>query len=174
LFVVFFVAGFYAFDFYFQQKNKSDNKEILNDLFNIYVTLKIQLSSNIYIVDSLQSCREVVTNNRLSNALDELIANLSDRTKTYMESVDFFRNRFNSDEITNLCMFLKSYGKYGITEKYLADIMGEISEISTAATMQDEHNIETKSSLINFLFFASVIAVIIYGALMMIKDVNIF
>lgn len=173
-FAIFFVAGFFVLDFYFQSKNKSDNKEMLHDLFNIYVTLKIQLSSNIYINNSLQSCREVITNKRLMKALDELIANLSDRTKTYLESVEFFRNRFNSEEINNFCMFLRSYGKYGISEKYLADIMAEISEISMAATLQDEHAVETKSSLINFLFFSCVIAVVVFGAFAMIKDINIF
>ena len=174
LFAICFAVGFFGLDFYFQSKNKSDNKKMLHDLFNIYVTLKIQLSSNIYITNSLQSCREVVINKRLRKALDELIANLSDRTKTYMESVEFFRNRFNSEEINNFCMFLRSYGKYGISEKYLADIMSEISEISMAATLQDEHAIETKSNLINFLFFACVIAVVIFGAFSMIKNINIF
>lgn len=168
------IGGYFLCDILFRLKNKSDNEDMLQDIFNIYLTLKIQLASDVYIIDALQSCRDIIRHKRLRIALDELLANASDKGKSYNEAIDTFKNRFYSEEITNLCSFLRSYARFGVTEKYLADILSEINEISNATSMKEEHNIDTKVGLINFLFFTSIIATIAYGVFMSLGTINFF
>lgn len=168
------VAGYYICDVFFRKQNQKDNKEILDDIFNIYLTLKIQLSSNIYIINSLLSAREIIKSQRLKEAVDELIANLSDKTMQYTTSVQQFKYRFNSEEINNLCAFLLSYMSYGVSEKYLRDVMSEINEIATESSMQQESAINTKVSLITFAYFASILAIVIYCAISSFGSIGIF
>ena len=168
------VLGYFVLDFYFTRQNKSDNDKILNDIFNIYLTLKIQLSSNIYIIDALQACKNIVQNERLKEALDELVVNMSNKAITYKEAIETFKNRFKSDEIINLCAFMFAYAQYGVSDKYIEDIMSEINEISTASAIKDEHNIESKVGFYTFLYFAAIVAVVVFGALQTVGNIDIF
>ena len=168
------VAGYFLCDIFFRRQNKKDNKEILDDIFNVYLTLKIQLSSSIYIINSLISARDIVKSKRLREALDELIANLSDKTILYSDAVKQFKYRFCSEEINNLCAFLLSYMSYGVSEKYLRDVMSEINEIATESSMQQESAINTKVSFITFAYFASILAIVIYCAVSSFGSIGIF
>lgn len=168
------IAGYFLCDLYFRHKNKEDNKALLNDIFNIYLTLKIQLSSNIYIINSLLSAKDIIASKRLKEALDELITNLSDKTISYSDSVKQFKDRFDSEEINNLCAFLLSYISYGVSEKYLKDVMSEVNEIATEAAMQQEHKIETKVGMVAFLYFVSILTIVIYCVIQSFGNINLF
>jgi len=122
----------------------------------------------------LLSAREIIKSQRLKEAVDELIANLSDKTMQYTTSVQQFKYRFNSEEINNLCAFLLSYMSYGVSEKYLRDVMSEINEIATESSMQQESAINTKVSLITFAYFASILAIVIYCAISSFGSIGIF
>lgn len=169
-----FLVGYFGCDFYFKHKNKTDNDEMLNDIFNIYLTLKIQLTSKIPIFDALQSCLTMVKNKRMKEALTELVVNLSDKRVSYLDSVEHFSNRFESDSIANLCAFLKSYMQYGVSEKYIEDIMSEINEIATASAMKEEHSIESKANAIAFVYFVAILAVVLYCIAVTLSGTNVF
>lgn len=166
--------GYFVCGWFFRHQNKRDNTDILSDLFNIYLTLKIQLASGIYIINALLSARMLITSARLKEALDELIANLSNKAIPYTESVQLFKDRFNSEEINNFCSFLLSYFYYGVSEKYLNDIMSEVNEIATESMIREEHAIESKIGTTTFLYFISILSIVIFCAVNSFGSMNIF
>lgn len=168
------VAGFFACDLIFRRLNKKDNNNMINDLFNVYLTLKIQLSSGIYIINSLVSACELISSKRLRYAIEELIINLSDKTITYIDAIEWFQNRFSCEEINDFCTFLHSYAKYGVSEKYLEDVMFEINEIATQSAMRQEHAMQTKVTLLSFLYFACILAIVIFCAVKSFNGLSIF
>lgn len=166
-----FLLGFFGLDMYMIHKNNNDNKEMANDIYVIFTNLRVQLDANIYLLDALITCNYLVKNKRLHQALDELIVNMSSVNLTAVEAIDIFEHRFSNHDITNMAIFFKNYIIYGVTDKYINDLMGEINDMSAATALKAEADLEQKSGLLNLLFFASLLSLIMFGMMQTI-DIN--
>lgn len=120
---------------------------MMMDLYNTYANLKIQMSSGVYLTESLEYSHKVAQDDRYREALGELILNLSDKTISMQRSVEIFKDRFDSREIDKLCALLHNCVVYGISDSYANDIMGEIQGIILASTLESEHDIENKAGM---------------------------
>lgn len=172
--IFFFLAGFFFLDIYFRLKNKSDNSAMLNDLLRIYLSLKMQLSSNIYILEALQSCLDKISNERLKIALTELVVDMSNKKNTYQNAVNYFEMKFTSPDIKKFCGFLRSYIRYGSSEKYLNDMMAEINDITKATALKTKHDLDMKAGLLSIGLFACIITIILVSAVQSFFSMNIF
>lgn len=168
------VLGFIATGMYFKAQNQSDNKAMMMDLYNTYANLKIQMSSGVYLTESLEYSHKVAQNDRYREALGELILNLSDKTISMQRSVEIFKDRFDSREIDKLCALLHNCVVYGISDSYANDIMGEIQGIILASTLESEHDIESKAGMVNFIFFALIIALVGYTVFTNFSGLDLF
>ena len=167
-------AGYLLTGMYFRAKNQSDNKEIMIDIYNTYANLKIQLSSGVYLINSLEYAHKVAQNKRYREALGELIVNMSDKTIPMQKAVDIFKDRFDSREIDKLCALLHNCVTYGVSDSYTNDIMGEIQGIILATTLESEHDIESKAGMVNFAFFACIIFLVAFTVFSNLNGIGLF
>lgn len=156
------VVGYVGVPMYFKYEDGKDNEEMLMDIYNTYSNIKIQMTAGIYIRECLEYTYDMTVNKRYREALAELILNFSDKTVSSADAVNIFKNRFHSSEIDKLSALLGSFMQYGMNANHTADIMAEIQGIIQAETMKTEHDIETKTGLINFAFFGVIIAMVVY------------
>ena len=156
------LIGYILVPFYFSYENKSDNDEMITDIYNTYANLKIQMSSGVYIRECLEYTYQMTKNKRFKEALGELILNFSDKTISSTEALDLFRNRFNNREIDKLSNLIASFLQYGINVSHANDIMQEIQSLIEAETLKTEHDIEMKSDITNFAFFTEIIIIVVY------------
>jgi len=115
------LVGFFVYfgiDMLFVKLNKADNTDMLIDLCTIYATIDIQTRSGIYIGDCLEYACEMIKNQRLKEAMEELVLNISDKTVTMTEAIDIFQSRFYSKNIRKLCTMLDNFITYGANENY--------------------------------------------------------
>lgn len=168
------VIGYFLTEFYFRYENKADNRDMMIDIYNTYVNLKIQLKSGLYIGDSLEYSHGVAQNERYKEALGELVLNFSDRTIPMETAIEIFKNRFDSREIDKLSSLLQTFCQYGANEEYTKDIMTEIQSLILSETMETEHDIETKASTINFAFFAIILAIVGYSLMRNFAGMDLF
>lgn len=166
--------GLILMNFYFKTENASDNKDMMMDIYNTYANLKIQLSSGIYMVQSLEYSQKVAQNKRYQEALGELVLNMSDKTVQMERSIEIFRNRFDSREIDKLCALFRNCLAYGASEEYTNDIMGEIQNIILASSLANEHDIETKAGFINFSFFGLIVALTAFTIFQNMSGIEMF
>lgn len=161
--IIGFLLGFAGVPVYFKYEDNKDNEEMLMDIYNTYSNLKIQMAAGIYIRQCLEYTYDMVTNKRYKEALYELVSNFSDKTVSSTDAVMIFKNRFHSQEIDKLAALIGSFMQYGMNANHADDIMTEIQGIIQAETMKAEHDIETKTGLINFAFFGIIIAMTVYS-----------
>ena len=157
-----FIAGYFLTNFYFEHENKSDNEEMIMDIYNTYANLKIQMAAGIYIREIFEYTYKMVKNERYKEALAELILNFSDKTISSTDAVNLFKNRFASIEIDKLSSLISSFLQYGMNSSHADDIMVEIQGLIQAETIKAEHDIETRASITNFAFFAIIIVMVIF------------
>lgn len=161
--VIGFPLGFFGVSAYFRYEDKKDNQDILMDIYNTYSNIKIQMSAGIYIRQCLEYTYDMVVNERYKEALKELIQNFSDKTVSSSDAVLIFKNRFHCSEIDKLSALLSSFMQYGMNANHADDIMTEIQGIIQAETLKAEHDIETRTGVINFAFFGIIIVMVIYS-----------
>lgn len=167
-------VGYILTDFIFKRLNIMDNESMSMDIYNTYANLKIQLSAGVYLGNCLEYTYKIVQNKRYKEALKEFILNFSDKTLTSTESIELFRNRFQSKEIDKLCSMMEVFVQYGVSENYLQDIMTEIQSILTADSMRAEHGIEQKTSFVIFGFFVLVVALVIIAMFKTFEGITLF
>lgn len=166
LLIPLFVVGFFATDWYFTHENRVDNEEMMMDIYNTYANIKIQMSSGVYIRECMEYTYSMARNERFRQAVGELVLNFSDRTMSSFEAVQIFKNRFDNSEIDKLASMMSSFLQYGMNTHHADDIMTEIQSLLQADTLKAEHDIESKAGLVNFAFFASIIAMVVYMVFM--------
>ena len=132
------------------------------------------MSSGVYLTESLEYSHKVAQDDRYREALGELILNLSDKTISMQRSVEIFKDRFDSREIDKLCALLHNCVVYCISDSYANDIMGEIQGIILASTLESEHDIENKAGMVNFIFFALIIALVGYTVFTNFSGLDLF
>lgn len=167
--VIAMVVGWFIMDIIVQESDKSDNKNILDDIKNVYDTLKIQTKAGVYITSVLTDCYLIVQNKRLKDAFLKLTSDIV-ATNDAEESLDKFRNKFNNEYIDTLVVIIKQSLQTGQASKMFDDIRNQINDIEAAIAMQEKNRIQTLITICEILLYAAIIIIAIYIALVALSE----
>lgn len=154
------VVGFFALDFILNISDKSDNDKMLDDIKNIYDTLRIQTKAGVYITSVITDCYLVVQNKRLKQALLELTSDIIAKNDTE-DALDTFRNKFNNPYIDTMVIIIKQSMKTGQASKMFDDIKVQIVDIEAAMMLAEQVKIKAEITFVQILMYIAIIVVAI-------------
>lgn len=162
--LIFLLAGYFGLDFIINQSDKADNAAMLDDIKNVYDTLRIQTKAGVYITSVITDCYLVVQNKRLKDAFLKLTSDII--AKNDVDSaLDDFRNKFNNEYINTLVIIIKQSMQTGQAAKMFEDIKVQIVDIEAAKMMQEKISIQAKITFVQLLLYTAIIVVSIYIAM---------
>lgn len=168
------VIGYFLVDLYFIYENHEDNKEIFKDIYKLYLSMHVNLNSNLYIVDTILKCAELANSKRLKKELLELAQNLSSKVYTIEEAITIFQKRFDSPHIKSFSNLLNNYYLYGKNDNYIEDLMNEVASITSAKAIKDQEDIENRGQFLTMMFFVIIMAMIVYILFDSLKGIQLF
>ena len=74
----------------------------------------------------------------------------------------------------NLKIFLQNYQLYGISDKYLEDMMSQVNSMSEAEGMAEENDLDQKMGLASLVFFALMFFLMMFGMMQVMTMQGIF
>lgn len=155
--------GYFSIEFIINESDKSDNKKMLDDIKQVYDTLRIQTKAGVYITSVITDCYLVVQNPRLKDALLKLTSDIA--AKNDMESsLDNFRAKFNNEYIDTLVIIIKQSMQTGQASKMFEDIRNQITDIEAAMVLNEKKSIQAKITIVQLLLYSAIIIVSIYIA----------
>lgn len=154
-------ACYYILDFIFIESNKSDNKLMLEDIKNVYDTLRIQIKAGVYITSVLTDCYLVVKNKRLKKAFLELTSDIAAKNDLE-ESLDRFTYKFDNQYIDNLATVIKQSMTTGQAGKMFDDIKGQINDIENAMVEAEKQRINTQIIIVQALMYVAILVSTVY------------
>ena len=173
-FIFGFIAGFIGLDALMRVMNSQDNREIQKDVFMLLMNLRVQLEANVFIVDALMSCEPLIKNKRFKKAIDELINDFGNQNVSNLDAIEAFGNKFKNINVMNLKIFLQNYQLYGISDKYLEDMMSQVNSMSEAEGMAEENDLDQKMGLASLVFFALMFFLMMFGMMQVMTMQGIF
>lgn len=156
------VAGFFAADLILKVSNDSDNERMLNDIKQIYDTLKIQTRAGVFLTESLTECYLTVKSRRLKSALLEL-NNQIIMKKDIESAIDLFNIRFKNSYIDTFCIVIRQSLKSGKSIQILEDLSTQVTDIQQAVARKEKARLEGKIEVLQLLVFIGVLAVCMYS-----------
>lgn len=154
-------ACYYILDFIFIESNKSDNKLMLDDIKNVYDTLRIQIKAGVYITSVLTDCYLVVKNKRLKKAFLELTSDIAAKNDLE-ESLDRFTYKFDNQYIDNLATVIKQSMTTGQAGKMFDDIKGQINDIENAMVEAEKQRINAQILIVQALMYVAILVSTVY------------
>lgn len=154
-------ACYYILDFIFIESNKSDNKLMMEDIKNVYDTLRIQIKAGVYITSVLTDCYLVVKNKRLKKAFLELTSDIAAKNDLE-ESLDRFTYKFDNQYIDNLATVIKQSMTTGQAGKMFDDIKGQINDIENAMVEAEKQRINTQILIVQALMYVAILVSTVY------------
>lgn len=154
-------ACYYILDFIFIESNKSDNKLMLEDIKNVYDTLRIQIKAGVYITSVLTDCYLVVKNKRLKKAFLELTSDIAAKNDLE-ESLDRFTYKFDNQYIDNLATVIKQSMTTGQAGKMFDDIKGQINDIENAMVEAEKQRINAQILTVQALMYVAILVSTVY------------
>lgn len=155
--------GYFALDFVINISNNSDNTNMLDDIKNVYDTLRIQTKAGVYITSVITDCYLVVQNKRLKKAFLKLTSDIA--AKNDLDSaLDDFRNKFDNEYLNTLVIIIKQSMKTGQAAKMFEDIRNQITDIEAAMMAAEKVRIQTMITFCQIMLYVSIIAVSIFIA----------
>lgn len=154
-------ACYFILDFIFIESNKSDNKMMLEDIKNVYDTLRIQIKAGVYITSVLTDCYLVVKNKRLKKAFLELTSDIAAKNDLE-DSLDRFTYKFDNQYIDNLATVIKQSMTTGQAGKMFDDIKGQINDIENAMVEAEKQKINTQIIIVQALMYVAILVSTVY------------
>lgn len=154
-------ACYFILDFIFIESNKSDNKMMLEDIKNVYDTLRIQIKAGVYITSVLTDCYLVVKNKRLKKAFLELTSDIAAKNDLE-DSLDRFTYKFDNQYIDNLATVIKQSMTTGQAGKMFDDIKGQINDIENAMVEAEKQRINTQIITVQALMYVAILVSTVY------------
>lgn len=156
-------VGYFGLDFIINESDKSDNAKMLEDIKNVYDTLRIQTKAGVYITSVITDCYLVVQNKRLKKAFLKLTSDIIAKNDVDT-ALDDFKNKFNNEYINTLVIIIKQSLKTGQASKMFDDIRGQITDIESAIAMNEKISIQSKITMVQIMLYVAIIIVSIYIA----------
>ena len=157
-----FVIGFFFFNWYARQKNKSDNVKMNADVEMIYNVLSTQLRSGVYIGTAMSELRELIANARLKKAFDEFDKHFKINDMTLKENIIDLESKFDNDDISALCMIIKQNEDNGHTQEILQDMLKQIHDMEEIRYEKIKARTDNVLTVFMMLLFADFMVYIIY------------
>lgn len=153
--------GYFGLDFIINESDKSDNAHMLDDIKNVYDTLRIQTKAGVYITSVITDCYLVVQNKRLKDAFLKLTSDIIAK-KDMDEALENFRNKFNNEYIDALVIIIKQSMKTGQAVKMFEDIRNQITDIELAMMTHEKIRIQTKITIVQIMLYTAIIGVAVF------------
>lgn len=163
------IIGYFALDFLANTSNKSDNEKMLDDIKNVYDTLRIQTKAGVYITSVITDCYLVVQNKRLKKAFLRLTSDIAAKNDVDA-ALDDFRNKFDNDYINSLVIIIKQSMKTGQATKMFEDIRAQITDIELAMMESEKRKVQSLITICQIVLYTAIIVVSIYIAVIALKD----
>lgn len=158
------VAGFFLLTGVGILNNSSDNNALLEDVKQVYDTLRIQTKAGVFLTSALQECYLVVRNKRLKKALIELANDLL--VKNDLErAADEFQGKFKNQYIDSMAVILKQSQESGRAAQMFDDISGQIDDIQAAINLKEKEKIKNQITICQTFVYISILAVVIFSVL---------
>lgn len=163
------VIGYFALDFLADMSNKSDNDKMLDDIKNVYDTLRIQTKAGVYITSVITDCYLVVQNKRLKKAFLRLTSDIAAKNDVDA-ALDEFRNKFENEYINALVIIIKQSMKTGQATRMFEDIRAQITDIEVAMMESEKRRVQTMITICQVILYTAIIAVSIYIAVVALQN----
>ena len=155
--------GYFGVDFIINMSDKADNNKMLNDIEDVYDTLRIQTKAGVYITSVLTDCYLVVKNKRLKSAFLKLTSDIA--AKNDIDSaLDEFKGKFRNEYIDTLVIIIKQSMQTGQAAKMFEDIREQISDIDAAMLVNEKANINNKIIIVQLIIYSAIIAIAVFVA----------
>ena len=159
----FMVALFFLPDFIINESNKSDNNKMLEDIKNVYDTLRIQSKAGVYIADILSDCYTVVANRRLKDAFLKLSSDIMANNDLSL-AMEKFQEMFTNQYLSTLAVIIEQSLRTGKSIKMFDDIKKQLEDIDITLMMQEKIRIQRKIAATQTMIYTSVVAASLFLA----------
>lgn len=127
--ILLFLAGDIGFDVFIKAHGRGEERQIEWDIYKALTNVRIQLTTGSYLEDSLQMVADGAIHPRFSEAMNELLKNMSDKSKTTAESIEILKTRFCSERVMNFCKILENFITYGQAANIFEDMKSELKDM---------------------------------------------
>ncbi len=141
--------------------NRSDNYAMLEDIKEIYDTLRIQTKAGVYLTHSLGECYLGVRHPRLKAALLDLSNGMLAKTDLNIE-LDLFSKKFQNSYVHTLCIIIKQSMESGQMLQSLGDISEQLADMQHTLAIREREALERKIQILELLFFVGVLGISFY------------
>lgn len=160
--VVGFALGFLAFDWYVTARNKGDNEKITADIETIYNILSIQLQNGVYVGDAFVNIKEILTNKRVKDALEEFTRHYKMGDLTLKENLADFEDKFQNEEISALCMIINQADDSGRSKNIMTDLVKQIEAMEEIRMSHQKEKINNILTIAMMVLFSDFMAFLFY------------
>lgn len=154
--------GFFFPDLIIKISNDSDNETMMNDIKEIYDTLKIQTKAGVFLTYSLSECYLAVNSRRLKMALLELNNKILAK-KDVETALDEFNMQFDNRYLDTFCIVLKQSLQSGQSVQILADLSVQMTDIQRGINLKEKEKLDRRIQILQLLIFLGLIAICLYG-----------
>lgn len=155
------VVGFIVPELLIKMNNETDNENMLDDIKNIFDTLKIQTKAGVHISHSLCECYLIVEHPRLKAEL----LNMTNRiitTNNIEDAVKLLEKQFDNQYINTLCITILQSMESGKSSQTLEDLSKQIADMQRAINIKLEEALDRKVQMMQMGLFLVLIIACIY------------
>jgi Flp pilus assembly protein TadB len=156
---------FVGVDIFVSISDASDNKSMLEDIKNIYDTLRIQTKAGVYITSVLTDCYLVTKNKRLKKALLDLTSDIIAKNDID-DALDSLKMKFRNQYIDSMVVVIKQSLKTGQATKMFEDIKAQIEDIDAALIQAEQQRVKTQITIVQVLLYTGILILALYAAMM--------
>ncbi len=138
---------------------KMTERQIEWDIYKALTNIHLRLSTGEYLEDCLTTTAMGSMHPRFREAMDELIKNMHDKSKTMTESIEILKSRFSSERMENFCKILEKFISTGPSDGLFADMNEEINLMVENSSKRTLENIRHRYGFASDYF--SIILIII-------------
>ena len=138
---VIFILGDIGFDLFVKAMGRTQEHQIEWDIYKALTNVRLQLTTGAYLEDSLRMVADSAIHPRFAEAMQELIKNMNDKSKTTSESIAILKTRFSSERVMNFCKILETFITYGPVDNVFNDMKEELKSMIDTSSRNTANDI---------------------------------
>ena len=147
-----FAVGYYVVPFYFDNENRYDNKDMLDDIAAMFGIVSLQVRNGVYITHVIYECYLSTGHPRLKKALKELSLEM-EKFGNVKEAAISFRSKFENQHIDSFSKTLEQSEETGNAADLLKDLENQIESINEAIAIREEKKVASKAFFVQTMVF---------------------
>ena len=156
--------GFFLLTLVGIANNSSDNNALLEDIKQVYDTLRIQTKAGVFLTSALSECYLVVRNKRLKKALIELANDLLIKNDV-ATAADEFQGKFKNQYVDSMAVILKQSQESGRAAQMFDDIQGQIDDIQAAINLKEKAKIKNQITICQTMVYIAILAGVVFSVM---------